>query len=357
MKLRILLSLALFAIISVHAQTYKFAVICDTRSDATASGRSGVNVSAVKAVCNHLVQDGALFVIAPGDFICGNVNWYPNRPTNDIQLNTFLQAAKSQSVGLPNGDEKVILYPIRGNHECYRNFLSEDSIKASWLRNIGNYLPNTGPSSEKGFTYSFTYANTLFLGLDQYMNADSTQKNGIEVNQAWLNKELAKYPNVKQVFTFGHTPAFAAKHQDCLAEDSLKRNAFIRSINSKSGVYFCGHDHFYARAKIPVYAENGSIQDYMQQVITPSGAPFLTGNSKWNGAYPNKDVVAEKYLNGYLGYQMVTVTDEEVTVKFIATADAGTYSPDSSNYTFNNDWKSWKFEPIDSFSFSLKEQP
>lgn len=364
MKKRLFLFLALIALISCQSQTksYKFAVLCDTRSDGTSNGTSGVNVSAVKAVCKDLAQNQAEFVVAPGDFICGNVKWYPNPPSNDVQLQAFLDAARSQNVGLPNAGFKVTLYPIRGNHECYRDFLPEDSLKASWLRKIGHALPNNGPIDEIGFTFSFTHADALFVALDQYMHSDSTQKKGIQLNQEWLDKELLMHPEVKRVFTFGHTPAFSANHIDCLGEDSLKRNMFLQSIDSKSGVYFCGHDHFYARAKVPVYANDGSIKDYIQQVITPSGAPFMTAsrsdNKKWSGKYSNKDVIAESYIDNNVGYQLVTVSGDDVTVEFIGTPDACTYTVDSLgvyHYTFNDDWTKWKFKALDKFTYSLKK--
>ena len=364
MKKNLLLIGLLFAVSLCQAQTYQFAVLCDTRSDANNSGTSGVNVSAVKAVCNHLKQKGAEFILAPGDFICGNVNWYkPQPPSNDTQLQTFLNTAKSAGVGLPGSNSEVIIYPVRGNHECYRNFLPEDSLKAAWERNIGFSLPDNGPEGEVGFTYSFIHEGSLFVGLDQYMHADADQKSGIEINQEWLDQELQKYPDTKHVFVFGHTPVFAANHQDCLGEDSLKRNKFLNSINNRTDVYFCGHDHFYARANVPVYKNNGEIENYIHQIITPSGAPFLTGNrsdnKKWNGEYKNQDVITETYIDNSLGYQLVTVESNKVTIKFVATQDASTYYKDDKgvyHYTFNDNWETWDFVTMDEFTYYLPKK-
>ncbi|MBI9052920.1 MAG: metallophosphoesterase [Bacteroidales bacterium] len=350
----------LLTIISCNSESYQFAVICDTRSDANNSGKSGVNASGVEAVCRHLNQSGAEFVIAPGDFICGNVDWYkPTPPSNDTQYSAFLEAAKKGGVTLPNGDG-IPLYAVRGNHECYQNILPKDSVKSSWIKNIGYSLPKNGPEEEIGFTYSFPYKGSLFIGLDQYMYADSTQKTGLLIDQEWLNQELNKYPKIEHLFTFGHTPVFAANHQDCLGEDSIARNIFLQSINDRSGVYFCGHDHFYARAKVPVYNQYGGIKNYIQQIITPSGAPFLTGsrddNHKWSGNYKNKDVVKEEYLDNYLGYQLITVEGNNVTIEFIATSDAASYTIDSVgvyHYTYNDNWETWNFEIMDTYSYSL----
>ena len=351
----------ILAFCSCQAQTYKFAVICDTRSNFNLSGTEGVNVSAVKAICNHLKNSGAEFVVALGDFICGNVNWNKlHPPTNHIQLKTFLDAASSVGVSLPGENGEIILYPVRGNHECYHTFLPEDSIKVVWMNNIGYSLPKNGPEEEIGFTYSFQHNGTLFIALDHYMHADSTETKGIKINQEWLDKILQKYHDTKHVFAFGHTPAFAAKQQDCLGEDSLARNRFVRSISERSGVYFCGHDHFYARASIPVYNKTGGIDGYIQQVITPSGAPFNTGEyiTKWDGIYNNKNVLTETYIDNAMGYQLVTVTGDRVTVEFMATQDACTFIKNDSGiyqYTYNDNWEDWRFVTMDRFSYTLSE--
>jgi len=324
------------------------------------NGISGVNVSAVKAVCNHIKESGAEFVLAPGDFICGNVIFYDTiqgPPSNHHQYKAFLDAAESAGVCLPGGTGELTMYPLRGNHECYQQILPKDSIKVAWLKNIGFSLPKNGPEDEIGFTYSFEYNGSLFLALDQYMHADSTQKGGIEVDQEWIDKKLQEYPDAKHVFAFGHTPAFAAHHHDCLGEDSLARNTFLQSINKRSGVYFCGHDHFYARANVPVYYPKGGIEDYIQQVITPTGAPFLGGHStKWDGVYKNKDVEAKKYIDNVLGYQLVTVDGDKVYVEFIATKDACSYYKDDQgryHYTYNDNWQSWNFETMDKFEYRV----
>ena len=364
MKRNLLFLLCLVILCSCEPKTYKFAVLCDTRSDAEKNGKLGVNVSAIKAVCAHLKADGAEFVLAPGDFICGNVSWYsPQPPSNDDQYQSFLEAAQSAGVGLPGSGENVILYPVRGNHECYQNILPGDSIRASWKRHMGNLLPQNGPEDELGLSYSFEHKGALFIALDQYAHASDSQKEGIGINQEWLNEELDNHPNAKHVFTFGHTPAFAAKHQDCLGEDSIARNQFLQSIENRSGVYFCGHDHFYARSNIPVYADNGDVKSRIQQVITPSGAPFLTGsrddNQKWDGQYKNKDVNKETYIDNSLGYQLVTVTGNKVTVEYIATFDASTFKIDDKgvyHYTFNENWEKWNFAILDRFSYEIPYQ-
>jgi len=360
MRNKILLTAVMMLLLMVgtaNAKTYRFAVICDTRSDAEKNGKNGVNVAAIQAVCRDIKAKGAEFVVAPGDFICGNVNWYsPTPPANQLQFQTLLDAMASQGVGLPGAGAAIPFYPSRGNHEDYHDILSKQEVMQIWLDSIGKYLPQNGPEGEKGFTYYFKHEDELFVVLDEYIHTDTTEKTDIRINQPWLDSVLSE--NNGHVFVLGHTPAFAAKHQDCLGENPPARDTFLRSIYQRSAVYFCGHDHFYARAAIPVYyPQTNYAEAYMQQVITPSGAPFLSGsrddNQKWDGVYTDKDVVAETYIDNSVGYQLVTVTDDSVTVQFIATLDACTFTIDDKgvyHYTYTDNWQDWHFALKDQFT-------
>ncbi len=343
------------------ADNFTFGVICDTRSNASASWENAVNVAAVRAVCQQMKKANVQFVIAPGDFMCGNVSWYGNTvPSNDLQYQTFLRNAATQGVGLPGSKQPITLYPVRGNHECYHDLVSLQEVKDAWTRNMGKYLPQNGPQGEVGFSYSFKVQNTLFVATDQYMVADDKEKTNIKVNQPWLDSVLKANPT-GQVFVFGHTPAFAAKHQDCLGAMPANRDAFLQSIYQRSGSYFCGHDHFYARAKIPVYGSDGKTKiGSMQQVITPSGAPFLEKGKKWDGNYTSPDVFAETYIDNVLGFQLVTVTDTTVNVKYMATQD-GCYFDQNKNYTYTTNWQDWQFVVMDQYTYTIgkktEEQP
>ncbi|MCP4221358.1 MAG: hypothetical protein GY765_42425 [bacterium] len=358
----------LLTVCAVSAGSYKFAVLCDTRSNTDKNGLHGVNVAAVHAVCRDLKSKGAEFVLAPGDFICGHVSWYsPLPPPSELQFSALLNAAKEEGVGLPGSGAEIILYPARGNHEDYHDKLSTDKnyspleakkkAMQAWLNSIGKSLPQNGPEGEKGFTYWFRKGDELFIGLDEYIHTGVPEKENIRINQPWLDKVLAQEDGY--VFVFGHTPAFAAHHTDCLGENPAARDTFLRSIFKRSGVYFCGHDHFYARAAVPVYYPGTTYAEgYMQQVITPSGAPFLSGNrsdnKKWDGVYPDADVVGETYIDNAVGYQLVTVEDDSVTVEFIATLDACTFTLDKKtgvySYTYKDNWQDWHFAVKDQFT-------
>ncbi len=94
----------------------------------------------------------------------------------------------------------------------------------------------------------------------------------------------------------------------------------------------------------------------MQQVIIPSGAPYLTPNKKWNKRYECKDVQPQKYIDNIMGYILVTVEGDDATVDFFATRDGATATVDSlgkTHYQYNDKWESWKFTKKDSFKYKL----
>ncbi len=342
---------------AAEEDSYTFAVICDTRSDMDGTG---VNESAVRAICRDLHTRGAEFVLTPGDLICGNVtdlSFPPHPPHIDSMYQSFIDAIEAEGVGLPGSEAEILLYPTRGNHESYHFTLRKEEVEEAWFRNMGYALPANGPEGEIGFSYSFLYEGDLFIGLEMYLNSNIMMKTGIRVNQEWIDRTLTENPDADRVFVFGHTPVFSANHRDCLEENPVARDAFLRSIHGRCGVYLCGHDHFYARARGPVYGEDGStITGWVQQVITPSGAPFITAASsdkpKWNGVYEDENVIPETYIDNAMGYQLITVDDDCVTVEFIGTQDGATWTRDGDgvyHYTYNTDWERWNFAVLDLF--------
>ncbi|MBW2740033.1 MAG: metallophosphoesterase [Deltaproteobacteria bacterium] len=365
----------------VHAKSFKFAVICDTRSD---NKDTAVNTAAVTAICKNLKKRGAKFVLAPGDFFTGSAHILKSKDDLNNQYQKFIKAVLDGGISLPPFSEaknpainkgKVFLYPVRGNHESYYlmpiklaskkpHFLTRKNVKKAWIDNIGKYLPQNGPDSEQGFTYSFIFNNSLFIGLDQYIHTDPTTQKGIANNLGWLKQQLQLSEDIEHVFVFGHTPAFAAQHSDCLAQHPYNRDEFLRLIKqNKGGIYFCGHDHFYARAKVPVYNQNHTERiGHIQQIITPSGAPFLENTDskpKWSGEYNDPNVESQSYIDEVMGYQLITVGDDtaggdenRITVQFVATKDGSTHTKDDKGvykYTYGDNGDKWKFEVMDSF--------
>ena len=61
MKKKLLTIVMLLLIGISQGQSFKFAVICDTRSNAGDNGKDGVNVAAVKGICHNLIESGLLW--------------------------------------------------------------------------------------------------------------------------------------------------------------------------------------------------------------------------------------------------------------------------------------------------------
>ena len=254
---------------SASAASWDFAVFGDTQSP---TDPSGVNSTVATAIAtdistNHNVD----FALVAGDLVYFN----PTTSGLETQFQNFKTAMTDGGLKLAGtGGPGVDYYPVRGNHE----FFSESGSIPAWQAEFGNFLPQNGPTtasggggnSEVGATYSFIHNNALILSLDEYQNQTGGEPT---VNQAWVNAQLAANPGLK-VFTFGHTPAYEINNS-CLAGNQALRNNFLTSLFNAGGViYFAGHDHLNALAR--VYdgdPASGGTQRFYQAVIGAGGAP------------------------------------------------------------------------------------
>jgi len=177
-------------------------------------------------------------------------------------------------------------YPVLGNHD------PESPSTMSYLREYSATVPNRvnqGPEGCETTTFSFDWADTHFVVLNQYF--DGVNDWGVEGDVVpelleWLEKDLAATEK-KHIFVFGHEPLIPMpdmdngriRHQgDSL--DEHPENAFaFHQILRKHGVvaYVCGHTHNTSYAKInglwqldPGHArglEEVSYADQMYQAI------------------------------------------------------------------------------------------
>jgi 3',5'-cyclic AMP phosphodiesterase CpdA len=269
----------------------------------------------------------------------------------DQQFKTFKAALVAGGLYLA-GDtsgQGIPYYPVRGNHETYNAIHPEENPLQVWMDNFGNYLPQNGPAGEQGLTYAFTCGNGVFLVVDEYIH-DMT------VNQAWVNQQLAANAGKQQVFAIGHAPAFKLVEEECLADNPAARDALLTSLY-KAGerVFLAGHDHLSARADVPVVDSTGAAIGTMEQIITPSGAPFSP--TPWDGKYLDNRVVPREYVDATMGYQLVKVDGPKVTVEFWGTTDGCTRTWDPATqeykYTYSTDSSGWRWSKVDSYSYSL----
>lgn len=304
-------------------QSWKFVVLCDTRSNPCDAdgGVKGINADALGKVAAAVAAEKAELVLVPGDMVLGNgyACKTPQPPPDppESQFRAWRLAMK------PVYDAGAKVLPLRGNHEMDR-----DAIMSDWsscrkrvpieskimdaYRLVFNdpYIPANGPRKQKGLTYSLPHKNALFVGFDEITDQ-------FQVDQKWFDQILAKGKR-RHLFVFGHYPAFAVKHKDCLACYGEARNRFWDAIGKAGGrLYFCGHDHFYDRASIP----DGKGRLIQQVLVGNGGAPFSSDKD----GYPDPKVKREEHIENAYGYVVVTVNGDSVSAKLKALDPAGAW--------------------------------
>jgi hypothetical protein len=260
-------------------EPWSFIVVGDSRGSDV-----GVNEEAWTHLVNAILGEDVDFVLFPGDL------------TTNGRSEQFV---KWKSITQPLYDQMGV-YVIRGNHE--------PSLSAWNDAFSGEFqLPQNGPENEKNLTYSVTHKNAMIIGLDNYVHST-------KVNQSWLDVQLSA--NAKpHVFVFGHEPAFAASHKDTLDDYPEHRNAFWESLKAAGArAYFCGHDHFYAHARIDDDDADES-NDIHQFIVGTAGAPLYDFNGNYtgdNGSYiPIQQHFSKKY-----GYMVIVVEGYSVFMTF-----------------------------------------
>lgn len=282
---------------------WKFVVVGDSRGS-----NNGVNTSAWGHLVNAIVKERAEFVLFPGDL------------TTSGTLSQFDQWIETTQ---PLYDANIDVYAVRGNHD--------DSSLSAWNSAFsGDYrFPQNGPSTERNLTYAVTHKNVFFVALDNYSSSSG-------INQSWLNTKLAEN-TATHVFAFGHEPAFAASHQDCLDDNATARNQFWESLKA-AGVraYFAGHDHFYDHARIDD-RDGNSNNDIHQFIVGTAGAPVYSFGGNYSGNNGNYSPSQQAFSSKY-GYIVVEVNDRNIQMTYkelsggsYVQKDRFSYSVGSSN--------------------------
>ncbi|MHC4742595.1 MAG: metallophosphoesterase family protein, partial [Planctomycetota bacterium] len=262
---------------------WRLAVMSDSQ------GRDdGVNARILGELAQDIANRDVEVVIFCGDLTAGS-----NPPFEDMLRNW-------RSVMKPVYDANIEVYPCRGNHDDMKGI-------AGW-QNVFADLPDNGPTGEKHLTYSAAHKNALIVALDDFVGRH-------RVNQTWLDSELAanKRPHV---FAFGHLPALAAYHNDCLDEHADERDTFWISLKDAGArTYFCGHDHFYDHAHVDD-GDGDPNNDIHQYIVGTAGAPFYGWMPPYDGN--NGDFAVEQwYHTANYGYVLVEVDGLEVTLTWM----------------------------------------
>jgi hypothetical protein len=163
-----------------------------------------------------------------------------------------------------------------GNHEV------QSATSENVLRSKVNQ-PTNGPPGHEELVYSFDHENAHFVSLNSNHYGEFHH-----VQRAWLTTDLATTTK-PHVFVMSHEPAYPKGPHVGSSLDvyPTERDDFWNTMtNAGVRMYFCGHEHLYARSK------HGSIY----QIINGTcGAPIHTGVAGTIGAYHYVVVT----VNGY----------------------------------------------------------
>lgn len=300
---------------TARAQVSRFIVTGDSRGD-----DDGFNATVLGDIASATVDEGVNFILFPGDLVTGS----SDAAVLEFQLTTW------RNTMAPVYNAGIGVYPVRGNHDT--------GSKTAWdnVFTGADALPSNGPSGEENITFSFTHNNIFVAGLDQYGSHTH------QVNQTWLDAQFAT-STAPHVFAFGHEPAFAVRHDDCLGTYPADRNIFWDSLAAEGArAYFAGHDHFYDHARLD--DGNGNPDDDLHQYIVGTAGAPLRDDSAYsgdNGIWTPARVFQEKEY----GYVLVEVAGLDVTLTwkhwndgpgaFEATADVFAYTvPEPATLSF-----------------------
>lgn len=270
---------------------WKFVVYGDSRGDTNIPQRS-VNTKILGETVNAVIREKPDFVLFVGDMVFG----HPGSPQNfESQMTVWKNTVQ------PLYDNNIMIYGVRGNHECH-----EPYNKAIWDKIFsGKYqMPLNGPEGEKNITFSFKHKDAFIVGLDLYID-DS------RLNHKWLNEQFAEN-NQPHVFVFAHEPAFQVVHDSCIGYYPGERDRFWNGLAAEGArVFFAGHDHFYNHARLDD-GDGNSGNDLHQFVVGTAGA----GMGPWDKTYGGKNGKwAPKlvYHEEQFGYMLVEVNGKDVT--------------------------------------------
>jgi len=273
---------------------WKFVAVGDSRGDF-----NGVNTPILAEIANEIVNQGADFVVFPGDLVNGGVA----QTTMQSQLTTWRNTMQ------PVYNAGIDVYAVRGNHD-----LGSPAGVTAWNAVLPE-LPDNGPAGEQNLTYSVTHNNALVIGLDQYVASH-------RVNQTWLDAQLATNTQ-PHVFVFAHEPAFKVDHADCMDDYTANRDAFWASIENAGGrTYFTGHDHFYDHARVD--GDGDPSNDIHQFVVGTAGAPLRDWTLPYNGSNSGM-TVSQVYHAKQYGYLVGEIDGLNATLTWMERTGAGAY--------------------------------
>lgn len=198
--------------------SWKFAVFGDHRGDnkafqtVTRPGGErvivgytdgGINKPALASLAAALKEEGVAFVLDVGDLV---TKWQPAITGKDANTLVSEQLADWHAIWLENAG-RLPLFPVRGNQE----WSAPLSTWTDWLQTvpgIGQANRMHFPANDAGLSYAFRHKNCLFVAVDEYASAISSDSPTIDApTMSWLS-DLLRCGDRPHVFVYGHAPAY-----------------------------------------------------------------------------------------------------------------------------------------------------
>lgn len=194
--------------------------------------------------------------------------------------------------------------PVQGNHETYNDNNYDTAAPQDFVNQFS--VPQNGPSSNLGQTYSYNYGNIHFVVLDSQEDEEAPANDEFLKQQAsWLDNDLSKNTQKWTIVMYHKTPYY---------NKATRNNPAVKDIFSPViekhhvDIVFNGHDHGISRT-YPVNGDN-YYTDYSKgtvyYVTGRSGNKYYTdlNNKVWDANFidcqdsPSYEVVS--VVNGKL---------------------------------------------------------
>ena len=262
-------------ILAVEAgHTWKFIVFGDT-PDKNINSTTGITPN-LSMLATAIATEKPAFVVHIGDLISG----IALMSASPVYQNYPVQFQNFQAAMQPIYAAKIPFYAMRGNRE-YGKSAEDTQITKAYADAIARSMPQNGPPTERGLTYSFEHNNSKMIVLDEFTGSENSN---ITLNLNWLKTELNN--NRKPVvFVFGHSPAFDVNQAGGIHDYDKNPGYFLYANKELSGdfwkllkdnnvrAYIVGHLHFYSRGENNgiwqvVQGNDGPPIDYDPQKVT-----------------------------------------------------------------------------------------
>ena len=298
---------------------WTFVVIGDTRGEPDTT--TGVS-EYLPAIASKITSLNPSLVLVSGDLVNGDA--LDNTPdVNNPRIPYTTQFSNWKTVMKPVYDAGITIYPVRGNHENYASDHDPTipGLKQAYYNAFGSTVPQNGPNNgpddnQVGFSWALKQKNVRIVTVDQYFYFQQTPvggRNYLEIDQAWVDAQLAKTAPRRYTLVVAHEPVFSLDTEEggfygTSAQGMADRETFWNSLGANgSKMYLTAHVH---------NLQVGTAVDNSGNVIYQN----MTGNG---GAHMNPvsgerdPLLTPTYSNDKdYGFSLYTVTDNNITVTY-----------------------------------------